>query len=354
MVVTFRGNKVEIPLEHHDSFVSVGQVKTRVAEEAAGSFKPREITLIFKGKKLEDDTARLADVLLRGGKAKATYHLMATGVSQIESHQADEEYRKSQRKNKILVRDDISSKGKLRERARQQLGQKVMSQARNAASTNSSRHYGVGPIEILPNLPHQDQARQILTTIANDPGIRACMTKHQWNVGSLAELYPEGKVGESQVCVMGLNRNKGQQILLRIRTDDLKGFRKMTSIREVFYHELAHNVHSEHDSHFFQLMRQIKKECLELDWTQGHGTSSSDMEIDSHYQERVITGGSYKLGGANVNDSSRASARELAARAALLRLSAEEEEVRQNCGCGQEHNAFLPSSDRDEIEESSS
>jgi hypothetical protein len=53
-------------------------------------------------------------------------------------------------------------------------------------------------------------SRDILTTLANDPGILACMNLHKWKVGSLAEPYPEGKVGESAVCVMGLNKNKGQ------------------------------------------------------------------------------------------------------------------------------------------------
>ncbi len=32
-----------------------------------------------------------------------------------------------------------------------------------------------------------------------------------------------GKVGISPVCILGLNVNKGQEILLRLRTDDLKG-----------------------------------------------------------------------------------------------------------------------------------
>jgi hypothetical protein len=361
VVVTFRGNKVEIPLLVRDddsSSVSVGQLRKQVVEKAAPSLESQDITLIFKGQKLIHDTQRLTDVLLADGKApKATYRLIATGVSQTESDRVDEEYRESQRKNKILVRDDLSSQGQQKERARQQLGRKMLSQARNAASTSSNSNYGFGRIETLPNLPNEDQARGILKTLANDPGIRACMTKHKWNVGSLGELFPDGKVGQSKVCVMGLNRNKGQQILLRIRTDDLKAFRKMTSIREVLYHELAHNVHSEHDASFFQLMRQTKQECLELDWTQGDGTSSR-MEIDDHHVSTIssngqqISGGTYKLGG-NVAESSRASTRELAARAALLRLSAEEEEVRQNCGCGHEHASFLPFSDQTEIDEDS-
>ena len=42
-------------------------------------------------------------------------------------------------------------------------------------------------------------------------------------MGALCELYPEGQVGVSDVCVMGLNQNSGQKILLRLRTDDLQG-----------------------------------------------------------------------------------------------------------------------------------
>lgn len=38
-------------------------------------------------------------------------------------------------------------------------------------------------------------------------------------------MYPEGKVGIDPVCVLGLNENHGQVIYLRLRTDDLEGFR---------------------------------------------------------------------------------------------------------------------------------
>lgn len=38
------------------------------------------------------------------------------------------------------------------------------------------------------------------------------------------------QVGVSKTCVMGLNQNHGQKILLRLRTDDLKGFRKVGAI----------------------------------------------------------------------------------------------------------------------------
>jgi hypothetical protein len=268
---------------------------------------------------------------------------MATGISKDEVNEADHEFLQTSQRNKILVRDDLSTQGQLKELARRQLGRRnILAKSRDISARSSSsnrNHYGFGSIEVLPDLPDRSKARDILTALANDPGVKACMAKHEWRVGSLAELYPEGKVGQSPVCVMGLNRNKGQQILLRIRTDDLKGFRKMASIREVLYHELAHNVHSEHDSDFFQLMRQIKKECLEMDWTRGEGVA--DLDTDGDKLPVGVLGGTYTLGG-NTHATLQRSARELAARAALERWSAEEEEVRQNCGCGHEAGSFVP------------
>lgn len=107
----------------------------------------------------------------------------------------------------------------------------------------------------------------------------------------------QGYVGVSDVCVMGLNQNRGQKIFLRLRTDDLKvrttvslphqvevvyillviggrgwlsllspcaardqGFRKMLSIRKVLYHELSHMENDEHDDKFYILMREIERD----------------------------------------------------------------------------------------------
>lgn len=72
----------------------------------------------------------------------------------------------------------------------------------------------------------------------------------RWEVGLLSEMPPEGKVGVSAMCILGYNVNAGQEISLRLRTDDLKGFRRYDRIRETLCHELAHMVHSEHDANF--------------------------------------------------------------------------------------------------------
>jgi len=143
----------------------------------------------------------------------------------------------------------------------------------------------------------------------------------------LAELYPEGNVGVSDVCVMGLNQNKGQKILLRLRTDDLQGFRKILSIRKVLYHELAHNVYSEHDDNFFQLMRQIENEC------QSRGYALSSTSTTSLSNDVSLFSGGSGMAGTDPTLEKNMSLRELTARAALLRLTKEEEEIEYHCGC---------------------
>jgi hypothetical protein len=225
-------------------------------------------------------------------------------------------------------------------------------QAASRTAAAGTKKYGFGKIEILPGLPNEQKAHEILSSLTIDPGILACMAKHEWNVGALTELYPDGKVGESAGCVMGLNENKGQRIKLRIRTDDLQGFRKIASIRKVLFHELAHNVHSEHDGDFFMLMRQIEQECNDMDWTKGEGLSAASSSSISLYQ-----GGTFRLGGGGGGNASsiigstvvttsstqNLSPRELRLRAAMQRMTVEEEEIQFNCGCaGINNNLFLP------------
>lgn len=160
--------------------------------------------------------------------------------------------------------------------------------------------YGFQTIEILDGLPEGGRARAILERLTLDRGIAAVMASHRWNVGTLAELYPEGKVGVDPVCVLGLNVNRGTKILLRLRTDDLLGFRKYLSIRNCLYHELAHNVHGDHDAKFYQLMRDIEKEASAFEyWTQGdhqfHETKAKADDDDVNPRPRRLGGSTLNL-----------------------------------------------------------
>lgn len=57
--------------------------------------------------------------------------------------------------------------------------------------------------------------------LSTDPGIRSIMENHQWGVGLLKEFAPSletGLVGVTEGCLLGYNRNKGEEIALRLRT----------------------------------------------------------------------------------------------------------------------------------------
>ena len=129
--------------------------------------------------------------------------------------------------------------------------------------------YRFHALQALPTLPPGvtpgvAAAEQRLRELSEDPGILGVMRRHQWNVGRLSEMPPQGQVGVSEMCVMGLNRNAGQEILLRLRTDDGRGLRPYASVVPVLLHELTHNVWSEHDNNFKALNSQLNREYKEL------------------------------------------------------------------------------------------
>eukprot|EP00567_Pseudictyota_dubia_P009391 CAMPEP_0197439490 /NCGR_PEP_ID=MMETSP1175-20131217/6217_1 /TAXON_ID=1003142 /ORGANISM="Triceratium dubium, Strain CCMP147" /LENGTH=366 /DNA_ID=CAMNT_0042969415 /DNA_START=120 /DNA_END=1220 /DNA_ORIENTATION=+ len=341
MLVSWRGQKIDLPLSRG---ATVGSLKAQIVKSVDKSLllSAGDIKILHKGRVLANDDAELYDLVVPNGgkKPPKVVRLMATGASEAEIKERDRSFEEGLRAAP-RVRDDLTAVGRADLARRREAGQRTLAQA--AARSRAAKappQYSFGHIETLPNLPDEKKAKEILTSLANDPGILACMAKHRWNVGCLAEMFPEGKVGQDEVCVMGLNQNKGQKILLRLRTDDLKGFRKILSIRKVLFHELAHNVHSDHDGDFFLLMRQIEKECNEMDWTQGSGSTiggvvsheGSGVGMAGHSTK--FEGGTHRLGGDSDFLSHSLPARDLAARAAIMRLTAEEEEIQQCCGCG--------------------
>ncbi|KAI9913912.1 hypothetical protein PsorP6_006634 [Peronosclerospora sorghi] len=196
-----------------------------------------------------------------------------------------------------LVQDTAEKERKIRESRRV-----VNISKRNrtlAAQTAMSTNYRFHTIEPLNNFSDKNKAQEILENLANDRGILAVMAKHKWSVGVLAEMPPDGKVGVDPVCVLGLNQNQGQKILLRLRTDDFRGFRKFLTIKKVLFHELSHNVHPKHDTNFYELMRQIEKESDALDWTKATGTALDSSRFIPHSYDNGNTQlkGGHRLGG---------------------------------------------------------
>lgn len=150
------------------------------------------------------------------------------------------------------------------------------------------------------------------------------LLQYKWRVGIMTELAPEGYVGVSPVCLLGFNRNRGAEISLRLRTDDLAGFRKYNSIRKTLLHELTHMVHDDHDEQFKALNSLLNKQAEELDWTRKRAhtlgakvaTESDEDESESSDEEvgRVLGGG---------GQSAQAMDPRAAAAAAAMRRDAE-------------------------------
>jgi hypothetical protein len=405
---SFRSTKVEVTVACRGE-LSVRQLKGQLLvssqsspSQVAGTIlSPDDVKLMHAGKVLENPDADIYDILVSKIKhtsstsksksssvatrpKKATF--LATGLSSSEQQKANQEIQEGMDRStkSRLVKDDLSKEGQADLRCRKRLGHKMLKQAaykQNAVAEQSKSPFVFGRIETIPHLPEEEKARQILTMLSKDVGVLACMAKHEWTVGCLAELKPDGKVGQDPVCVMGLNQNQGQKILLRLRTDDFKGFRKILSIRKVLYHELAHNVHSEHDDKFFQLMRQIEKECTDPN-IPGNGVGQrvggevyQSLDEDDGYDDddgdTSFEGGSGRLGGGGETSGSTPAAeiasspREMAARAAMSRMGVTDtdnnnndtdngshtrrETRRQLCACGRAHAiscSFLPDSCR--------
>ncbi|RHZ69484.1 hypothetical protein Glove_283g40 [Diversispora epigaea] len=194
-----------------------------------------------------------------------------------------------------------------------------------------SSKYTFQNIKVIEHFPNSDKARELLMKLRDDRGIRGIMSKHQWKVGVLEELSP------AEHTILGYNQNAGQLISIRLRTDDMEGFRQYSTIRRTLLHELSHNVWGEHDENFHRLNRQLNEEVVSLDWTASGGNKISNEEFYNPSEgteinnDQSFEGGTFTLGG-DPTRKRNMSMRELLAEAALIRLTNEEIELNEKCG----------------------
>ncbi|KAI1343873.1 WLM-domain-containing protein [Xylariaceae sp. FL0016] len=189
----------------------------------------------------------------------------------------------------------------------------------------------------LPNLPSPQRSLAFLERLKNDPGIKTAMRTHKFSVGLLTEMDPLSNTEsnhEGTTRLLGLNRNRGEVIELRLRTDAYDGYRNYKVIRDTLCHELAHNVHGPHDRNFWDLCHQIEREVAKADWKSGgHSVGESDSYEPSEeiaYDHGGWTGGEFVLGGgtptaAGTSHGSTLSRREAMAKAAEERMKKQKE-----------------------------
>jgi len=186
----------------------------------------------------------------------------------------------------------------------------------------------------LPYLPNPSRSLQFLQRLKDDAGIKASMRKHKFTVPLLTEMNPVEHTQsnhEGTTRTLGLNRNRGEVIELRLRTDAYDGYRDYKTIRKTLCHELAHNVHGPHDRNFWDLCKQIEKEVEGADWRSGGHSLGNDEyyegeeEVDDH---GGWSGGEFVLGASSAGgaesvgqgSSQGMSRREILAKAAEERI----------------------------------
>jgi hypothetical protein len=208
--VSFKGKS--IPFTNWAVSTTVGHVKSKLADET--NIVNDHQKLMWKGKILQDDQATLDTLAIPAILSKAKF--MLTGTTQQDQaavQQLD--------KNIAALQQRRSTPAK-----------RPFQRPRPVQDIKYTFHR----ISVLPEFHQQDKARQLLERLRDDRGVRAIMNQRKWSVGELIELSP------FEVSILGYNRNAGQLIAIRLRTDDLTGFRHYDSIRKVLLHELTHNV----------------------------------------------------------------------------------------------------------------
>ena len=119
---------------------------------------------------------------------------------------------------------------------------------------------------------------------------------------------------------MGFNRNRGQEIHLRLRTDDWCGLRPYEKVVEVLLHELTHNRFDEHDDDFKALNSELQREYrANLDSFRGaRATADGPVAAASPETMEVEVDAGHTLGG---GEAAAADARAAAAQAAARRAA---------------------------------
>ncbi|KAG7292587.1 hypothetical protein NEMBOFW57_002622 [Staphylotrichum longicolle] len=139
----------------------------------------------------------------------------------------------------------------------------------------------------LRGYPFEDEALHLLKRIASL--VKPLMRARGWKVRSLAEMYPD------QGNLLGLNINKGEQILLRLReSSDRKQFLPFGKIADTMLHELAHIVHGPHELPFHNLWDQLRDELERLmmkgytgEGFLGNGQRLGGFNIPAHESRRL-------------------------------------------------------------------
>ncbi|KAK2998334.1 hypothetical protein RJ639_024515 [Escallonia herrerae] len=103
----------------------------------------------------------------------------------------------------------------------------------------------------------ENEAREILEKVAKQ--VQPIMRKRKWKVKILFEFCP------GNPSPLGLNVGGGAEVKLRLRRQNNEwDFFPYNQILDTMLHELCHNEYGPHNSDFYNLLDEIRKECEQL------------------------------------------------------------------------------------------
>lgn len=115
----------------------------------------------------------------------------------------------------------------------------------------------VWEIKALKKKVGEDEARKILEKVAKQ--VQPIMRKHKWRVKILSEFCPKNP------ALLGLNVGGGVHVKLRLRRPNRDwDFIPFNQVLDTMLHELCHNAHGPHNTSFYKLWDELRKECEEL------------------------------------------------------------------------------------------
>jgi len=207
---------------------------------------------------------------------------------------------------------------------------------------------GFGPWEINEKEPNSKEAMTLMKEVVEDPALIKVLEKHNWKVGRVKELHHRNSSGR----LLGWNMNAGSVISLRLRRQS-GVFLPLDSIMGTMFHELAHNDIAPHNKKFVELNRLVETEYYEFKSKLSNakvfpgkgnrlqrkkrkvprGANAAEMARRRALERmQIFSGTGHRLGG-NLQSEPGLSAREMAARATLARLSLIEKRQINGCGC---------------------
>jgi len=273
VTLQFRGTAYEVPVQSDDVSETIFDFVHEVLD-----FPQENCKLIFKGKTTRYEDSEMVTVGEMGLAPGNKLMLLASSA-------ADLEYVRKIKADPLVKgfaeeeRDDRNRK------------KRALAASQSAWGTKQDSEYRFGSIkaEFKYSQPPPYEAEKLLQRMATDPGIIELMTKHRFKVGVFTEMSPTeaqdrmSKRGTPNMDLLGYNMNHGDMIVLKLRTDTLKGFRPYHDLINTLIHEMTHNIWGDHDANFWKCFGELKAEYMRFHRFWSHGGQATDSNSGGQF-----------------------------------------------------------------------